>query len=448
MDPGTAGGIGAAIGVPLVFALLRRIIPARPRQHLSGLSSEELKARYRKWEVLSGIAYLPFAALLALPWFLGLRLVADRIRPASPGLIAPDPSFWALPAMFLGMVTAAAPLTSLLRLLLGRRYAEYEEYGRRKWGVEGTAAFLLIVSVVIVGCAVAVAFGLMTYTRFDTDGIVIQHCCSFRESRYAYAAVTAIKSVSHVRARNSNIVSKPHYVIEFADGRVWSTAMLRGLRDPRPSDRTLIDLAAMRSGRALQFMRLVSDSPTPLAPAIAVPTARPGLERVYAVTLGHFPSDVLDHLVADVEERVGLRIGILTRLALDPALIDRERRQVAGEDLLAVVRGAYRTVADDDRAVILAFVDVDMYVRANTWRFAFAFRDPHRRAAVISRVRMDPATFTTWRDPTRVYERLLKMTLRTLGALYFGHQISQDPASVMYGEIGGLDDLDRLGDRW
>jgi hypothetical protein len=38
------------------------------------------------------------------------------------------------------------------------------------------------------------------------------------------------------------------------------------------------------------------------------------------------------------------------------------------------------------------------------------------------------------------------MVTKNIGLLYFGLPVSGDPHSVLYGNVGGIDDLDRMGE--
>ena len=43
-------------------------------------------------------------------------------------------------------------------------------------------------------------------------------------------------------------------------------------------------------------------------------------------------------------------------------------------------------------------------------------------------------------------KRLRKAVTKDIGILYFGKDPSSDPRSVLYGDIGGIEDLDRVSE--
>jgi hypothetical protein len=86
----------------------------------------------------------------------------------------------------------------------------------------------------------------------------------------------------------------------------------------------------------------------------------------------------------------------------------------------------------------------DLYIRGRLdWAWAFGLRDAGR-LAVVSTARMLSGTELF---PERyIGARLRKMVTKNIGLLYFGLAQSDDPTSVLYGNILGLPDLDAMGE--
>jgi hypothetical protein len=81
---------------------------------------------------------------------------------------------------------------------------------------------------------------------------------------------------------------------------------------------------------------------------------------------------------------------------------------------------------------------------ANQWRFTFSLRSEEDHFAVVSYARMDPARLGGRTDAERLKTRLRKMVAKNIGIMYYGLPISQDPRSVLYGQIGGVRELDEM----
>jgi predicted Zn-dependent protease len=125
---------------------------------------------------------------------------------------------------------------------------------------------------------------------------------------------------------------------------------------------------------------------------------------------------------------------------------DPVRSQTVADELISAIRQRYATLARDDRARVIGVTPDDMYMQAmrNQWLFTFSLRNSDDHFAVVSYARMDPARLGEPRDEDRLTTRLRKMVAKNIGIMYFGLPLSQDPRSVLYGNIGGVDELDLM----
>src|ERR1700747_2928058 len=101
---------GAAVGwiwLPIMYALLRKLFPARPVPS-SGLPLAELKAKYRKWVNILGLLMFLTGVLFSVAfWFAMSGLAgwsADQLPPALVTFAPITPRYWAVPALLLGLV--------------------------------------------------------------------------------------------------------------------------------------------------------------------------------------------------------------------------------------------------------------------------------------------------------------------------------------------------------
>ena len=163
--------------------------------------------------------------------------------------------------------------------------------------------------------------------------------------------------------------------------------------------------------------------------------------NVYFAPLGDFPKEKVEALVTHYRAKYDLTIEVLAPIAVSPDALNTERDQLGADRLLAAIQASDIAVADPE-AVIIGLTDQDMYIEDLTWRYAYAARSNSAQHAVISTAR-----FNAYRaDEAMQMLRLRKMITKNLGFLYYGLGSSQDPGSVMYGQIMGPDDLDAVSE--
>jgi hypothetical protein len=80
-----------------------------------------------------------------------------------------------------------------------------------------------------------------------------------------------------------------------------------------------------------------------------------------------------------------------------------------------------------------------MYIAAETWDYAYGLR-LQGHLAVVSTARLGDLLGS---DRMR---RLQKMVTKDIGILYFGLPQSDDPGSVLYRNVNGPGDLDRMSE--
>ncbi len=172
-------------------------------------------------------------------------------------------------------------------------------------------------------------------------------------------------------------------------------------------------------------------------------TPLPG-RTLYLATLDDFPRADADDLVDLFEAKYGVHATLLPRAALDRAAWDEERHQAVAESAIASIKTLYSDVASDGSAVIIGLVGTDLYIRGRPdWDWAFGLRT-EGRFAIVSTARM------SWTGPEAAGgdrgARLRKMVSRYVGFLYFGLKPNDDPSSVLYRDVLGVDDLYRISE--
>jgi hypothetical protein len=260
MSSAVMGALAASIGVPIAFAVLRKIFPYRQPEVGRTRSLEELRPEYWKWEAAAVAPTFVFVAVIGYLCFLGfcgLALWNARGPAPSRFLLLPG-IYWAVPALFLGIILAAIPIHFLYKVLLRDRYAEYTAYCNMRVGFD--AWKILGWMAAAIGClsAIAVAAGLNCYTQITDQAIRIRSPLALHDRTYSFEDVDAIASVAGFKKRDGEFIPKRHYAIRFKDGTLWTTN--EGLRDPDPAhDPEMIEFIAHTSGKPITEVQSIGD---------------------------------------------------------------------------------------------------------------------------------------------------------------------------------------------
>jgi predicted Zn-dependent protease len=199
-------------------------------------------------------------------------------------------------------------------------------------------------------------------------------------------------------------------------------------------------------------MAVASSSPRPTAVRTPSPvpttSASPSLPlpagwSVSLAPFGTFPRRTVEALAKFYLVNYGIKVKILPAAAVSAAARDPHRRQLVAEELIASLKGQYPKLVADPRAAIIGLVTEDLYIRSRVdWHWAFGLRLEDRYGVVSSARMAFPGNATAAVRMTR----LRKMVTRYVGFLYFGLPANDKPKSVLYADIGGIDDLDRVGE--
>ncbi len=84
-----------------------------------------------------------------------------------------------------------------------------------------------------------------------------------------------------------------------------------------------------------------------------------------------------------------------------------------------------------------------MFIRRLPWRFAFTYRGDGG-FAVVSVARM---TLGLQSSDLEIFQaRIRKMLTKDIGILYYHLPVSSHPKSVLYSGVGGIEELDYMGE--
>lgn len=183
-------------------------------------------------------------------------------------------------------------------------------------------------------------------------------------------------------------------------------------------------------------------------PAIAGVKLAPKVEgsKVYFVPIGDFPVEQLQTLAQYYHEKYGLEITILNSIPIDPICRDASRQQLMAESLAASLRRSVPEHGGEPGAILIGFTAEDMYPTTKNWQFAFGWRLGDTGSAVVSNARLSLPDIGQVLERDLPGKRLRKIVTKDIGILYYGLPQSQNPKSVLYNQIMGIDELDEVGD--
>ena len=186
------------------------------------------------------------------------------------------------------------------------------------------------------------------------------------------------------------------------------------------------------------------------AAAVPLPAQKASARTLHFVGIGLVQPGLVDHLVSYFDRAFDLKIEVLPAMLLDSPAIDERRGQAIADQLINTVRRRYARLARYADARVIGITPRDMFILSmqKRWSFAFSLRGEDRRFAIVSYARMDPVAFGQPANEDLLRSRLRKMVLKNVGVLYYELPLSDDPRSVMYRNILGIDDLDRMTEQF
>ena len=178
---------------------------------------------------------------------------------------------------------------------------------------------------------------------------------------------------------------------------------------------------------------------------VLTPSCSPPQIDIYFLPFGDFSDTSISELAQHYRQKYNLRVLVLPRTPLEDRTIDRNRHQLIAEELIETMKPKYQHLVTNSKAVIIGLTSDDIYIRQYTWRYAFTFRKD-AKYAVVSCARMDPVNFGKESNDELLRSRLRKMITKNIGLLYYGLSQNNNPGSVLYGQIGGVEELDAVGE--
>lgn len=291
--------------------------------------------------------------------------------------------------------------------------------------------------------------------------------CGFPETIRRLWAVQA--AVAHAAGTGSGAVS-----VHLANGRYLAIAVDNSAQSERPDQERDTALMLAKGAYAAYDLRSTLEQVTVTFPTVHTALffvtvrrvsaehafrfrssdliATAGVDRampappesvdLYLLPIGEVPSDLMEQMALRLRRRFPIPLTVLPATALDQTAYDDRRSQAVADSLIASVAGQYASLLREADARIIAITASDMYIRTERWAFAFSLRGVNNQVAVVSYARLRPDLFGNAPDEVLLQSRLRKMITKDIGIMCYGFPVSQSPRSVLYGSIGGTDELD------
>jgi tetratricopeptide (TPR) repeat protein len=183
--------------------------------------------------------------------------------------------------------------------------------------------------------------------------------------------------------------------------------------------------------------------------ALAQSQTATGLDEraAYFIPLGNFSSRATAELATYYKSKFGIEIVSLPAIPLDGSTFDGHRHQLIAEAVVELIKRTYPKLAEDPHAVVIGLTESDMYIRAKNWQYAFSYW-VDSRFAVVSSARMNPANLGQRASAELLNTRFRKMVMKNIGILYYEMPTNNNPKSVLYNKIDGVEELDRMGEEF
>lgn len=166
--------------------------------------------------------------------------------------------------------------------------------------------------------------------------------------------------------------------------------------------------------------------------------------RVVLVPIDDFPFERATAIAEHFRTQFGVAITVTPTLRWPDTAYDERRGQMNSAVMLTRLESMYATRGTP--VVAIGLTTRDMFNSEVNWAYVFSYRR-NNKAAVVSPARMDRGCMGLLpADDDRIAARLRKMVGKNIGIMYFGLDMSADPASMLYARIGGPQELDAMSE--
>jgi hypothetical protein len=173
-------------------------------------------------------------------------------------------------------------------------------------------------------------------------------------------------------------------------------------------------------------------------------------QKIVIIPSAGIPLSFLHHIETRLEEMHRVNVLVTTSMGIDPDWVISDSKQVNSNYVAHRGREIFQTLGRNS-AYCIVLINEDMNHPGSGLRFIFSAEYPDG-ISVVSLARINPRNFGVSVNLLSIpgmfqktAERALKLINKELGKGYYRHPISNSRASVMYGPIMSLSDLDGMG---
>jgi hypothetical protein len=214
-----------------VFALARRYFPAKPAKEFATTHSiKDLDARFALTQWIVGIAMVLIGGAIAWSTHLVLvnlnRFAATLEGPSEFVLLPQTAIWWFLPGF--AAVTLAWEITLGLWSWLGdkKEVELYNYWTVTKAGFDSTRVLRVMAVVIVLPIAILTALDIPQHAALRSDEIRARGYGFGTVQLYRYSDARRMTIIEGFRDRNGKMTRRAGVVLDFSDGRRWSSADL------------------------------------------------------------------------------------------------------------------------------------------------------------------------------------------------------------------------------
>jgi tetratricopeptide (TPR) repeat protein len=203
--------------------------------------------------------------------------------------------------------------------------------------------------------------------------------------------------------------------------------------------------AAFEEYKILQ--KIDPDRATELLQELVLPEVRVrGKEKLYFVPLNNYPAASITKLVNFCKEKFGVQAVVTEPVPFALTTVDKNRQQVIAEEAVELIKQKNRALVADPNAVVIGLTDQDMYMRTKKdFQYSFYYWR-QRRFGIVSSARLNPVNLGDAANDVLTEARLRKMVLKNIGVLFYLYPTNYDPKSVLYDDVNGVGDIDKMSE--
>jgi hypothetical protein len=251
------------LAVVFVFAIARRYLPARATEVFEDYSIDELSARFALTQWIVGAGMLAMGALIGfgLRWvFASLNQFFASLEGPSDITLYPQTAIWWILPFFAGVALMWEATLRVWAFWGDRReVALYNYWTIAKAGFDSTRVLRIMAVWIVLPGAILTALALPVHAVLQNEEIR-DHGYGFSGTQtYRYADARRMTTVDGFRARDGKLTRRAGIILDFADGRRWSSAF----GDFEPTvDPKLLDYLRKKTGLEPQHVEAESDIPS------------------------------------------------------------------------------------------------------------------------------------------------------------------------------------------